>query len=711
MIEKELTLADFPPVSYEQWRADVEKNELKGVPFEKKLVTRTLDGIDIQPLYTANDWTANGDPSGFPGFLPLTRGSQILGRTNGWDIRQEHLHPDPTEANKAILEDLVHGVTSVELKLDAAARAGLDADAHDAAELCGQDGVMAYSSGDLWRVLEGVYLDMSPISVNAGSAFLPVAALLAALIRERKLDPEKVQFAFNADPFGALMSDGRLSVPVETALNQMSDLAAWAAKNYPNATAVKVDTVAYHNAGATSAQDLAFAVATAVDYLRAMTEAGLDIDTATRQIVFGISLGTQFFRTIAKLRALRQMWAKVVTGCGGSEAAARSSRIHVRTSKRVLTKRDPWVNLLRNTVCCFAGAVGGADSITTLPLDAEIGLSDNFSRHLARNTQIILQEESHLNRQIDPAGGSWFVERLTDQLAEKAWALFRTIESRGGMRQAVTDGWVADQIHSVQVTREKNLATRKQVVTGVSEHPNLLEEKLERPKPDSERLRARASWTLGDWRRDHSSAPALAALTDAVTKAARLGTLTAAAVKAAEAGATLGQLSDVLAGPVAKPVKVEPLPINSYAAPYEKLRDASDQYTERTGKRPQVFLANMGKPSDFIARSTYALNFFETGGIQPVTNNGFTDASAATTAFAKSGAKVAVICSSDKKYEVVAEETARALKASGARTVVLAGNPGEKEASYRAAGIDRFIFVRCNVLGTLQELLREEGVL
>ena len=712
MIDKELTLADFPPVSYEQWRADVEKNELKGVPFEKKLVTRTPDGIDIQPLYTAKDWLANGDPSGFPGFLPLTRGGQVLGRTNGWDIRQEHLHPDPADANKAILEDLEHGVTSVQLKLDAAARAGLDADAHDAAALCGQEGVMAYSVGDLYRVLDGVYLDISPISVNAGSAFLPVAALLAGLIRERKLDPEKVQFAFNADPFGALMSDGRLGVPVETALNQMSDLAAWTAKNYPNATAVKVDTAAYHNAGASSAQDLAFAVATAVEYLRAMTAAGLDIDTAARQIAFEICLGTQFFRTIAKLRALRKMWAKVVTVCGGSEAATRSSRINVRTSRRILTKRDPWVNLLRNTVCCFAGAVGGADSITTLPLDAAIGLSDEFSRHLARNTQIILQEEAHLDRQIDPAGGSWFLERLTDQLAEKAWELFQTIEGRGGMRQAVAEGWVADQIRTVQVTREKNLATRKQVVTGVSEHPNLLEEKLERTKPDSKQLRVQASGKLDVWRRDHPSAEALAGLKDVVTRTARiLGTLTEAAVETAGAGATLGQLSDVLAGPVAKAVKVEPLPINSYAAAYEALRDASDQYTERTGKRPQVFLANIGKPSDFIARSTYALNFFEAGGIQPVTNDGFSDAAAAAAGFAKSGANIAVICSSDKKYELVAEETARALKASGARTIILAGNPGTKEATYRAAGIERFIFVRCDVLGTLQELLREEGVL
>jgi methylmalonyl-CoA mutase len=443
-----------------------------------------------------------------------------------------------------------------------------------------------------------------------------------------------------------------------------------------------------------------------------MTGAGLEVDIAASQIVFQLSIGTHFFQAIAKLRALRKMWAKVVIACGGSAAAAKAGKIHVRTSRRILTKVDPWVNLLRNTVCCFAGAVGSADSITTLPLDAAIGLSDEFSRHLARNTQIILQDESHLNREIDPAGGSWFLESLTDQLAEKAWALFQSIESQGGMSQVVTDGWAAAQIRAVQTTREKNLATRKQVETGVSEHPNLYEDKLAHPKPDQKRLRLDASSKLADWRRDHTSAQALAALTDLVAKAPRtLGALTAAAVQAAEAGATIGQMSKVLAGPEGKAVKVEPLAIHPYSVAYEELRGASDRYTERTGRRPMVFLANMGKPSDFIARSTYAMNFLEAGGFEAATNEGFTDAASATESFAKSGAKIAVICSSDKEYETVAEETARKLKASGARTVILAGNPGDKETAYRTAGIDRFIFVRCDVLGTLRDLLHEEGVL
>jgi methylmalonyl-CoA mutase len=714
MIDSKLDLSEFPQATYGQWRRNAEA-ELQGAPFEKKLVGRTFEGIDIHPLYTAEHWRSSGDPSGFPGFVPLTRGNRVLGNAvSGWGIHQEHLHPEPADCNRAILEDLEHGVTSIQLRLDAAACAGLDADARESTGLCGQDGVMVYSLGDLNGVLDGVRLDMAPISIDAGGAFLPGAALLAALLEQRGLDPVGVACAFNADPLGALMRDGRLGVPLDSALAEMADLAAWVAAHYPKATAVEVGTGPYHHAGATSTQDLAFAVATALEYLRALTRAGLDIDTAARQVVFGVSIGTQFFRAIAKLRALRAMWAKVVVTCGGSEAAARSIRVRSRTSRRVLTSVDPWVNLLRNTVCCFAGAVAGVDAITTAPMDAAIGPSDEFSRHLARNTQIILQEESHLNRVIDPAGGSWFLETLTTQLAERAWGLLRQVEERGGMIAAAQSGWVSEQIEAIEAARRKDLATRKQAVTGVSEHPDVREQRLTRPKPDPVKLRAAAATRLVAWRRDHRGDATLEALARAASDPARKpGALMAAAVRAAREGATIGQMTAALvaAAAGAEPARVEPLAIRTYAAAYEELRAACDAFVEKTGRRPQIFLANWGTPAQFIARSTYAQNFFQAGGFQEVNNDGFSDVQALADAFAGSGANIGVICSTDTKYETIVEQVAPKLKAAGARTVILAGNPGANEAKYRAAGIDRFIFLRCDVLGTLRSLLQEEGVL
>jgi methylmalonyl-CoA mutase len=315
---------------------------------------------------------------------------------------------------------------------------------------------------------------------------------------------------------------------------------------------------------------------------------------------------------------------------------------------------------------------------------------------------------------IDQAGGSWFLERLTDQLAERAWALFQAIEGHGGMTRAATEGWVAGQIRTVEATRERNLATRKQAVTGVSEHPNVSEQPVTRPKPDRVQLRAEASTRLVAWRRDHPCAGALEPLAQVAAAPSRApGALTEAAVQAADAGATLGQISAALAKALASgsPAHVEPLAVHTYAAAYEELRDASDQYTARAGARPQVFLANMGTPAECIARATYALNFFQAGGFGVVNNDGFADSDAAAAAFRHSRAKIAVICSTDKKYETVVAATAPRLKAAGARTVILAGNPGANEARFRAAGVDRFIFIRCDVLDTLHELLREEGVL
>jgi methylmalonyl-CoA mutase len=714
MFDKDLDLAaDFPPTTYDQWRK-VAEAELKGAPFEKKLVGQTYEGIPIQPLYTAGHWSAAGDPSGFPGFAPLTRGATPLGNAvSGWDIRQEHAHPDAVEANRAILGDLERGVSSVQLRFDAAACAGLDADAREAIELAGQDGVMSYSLGSLGRLLDGVQLEIAPVSIDVGAAFLPGAALLAAYLRNAGVDPAKVRCAFNADPVGALMREGHLSVPLDAALRHLADLAAWTSTNYPNATAVEVGTGPYHHAGASSTQDLAFAIATAVEYLRAMTAAGMSVDAASRQIVFGVSLGTQFFRAIAKLRALRLLWGKVVASCGGDEAAARGVQVRSRTSRRVLTAVDPWVNLLRNTVCCFAGAVGGANSITTAPLDAAIGLPDEFSRSLARNTQIILQEESHLNRVIDPAGGSWFLETLTNQLAENAWDLFRQVESEGGMVAAARSGWVARAIEAVEARREKDIATRKSVVTGVSEHPDVREEKLRRPRPDQARLRAEASARLIAWRRDHRCTAELEALAGlAADPDRRPGDLTAAAVAAAAAGATNGQMSAALAkGTGGEPASLTPLAIHPYAAAYEELRAACDAHLEAKGARPKVFLANLGTPAEFIARSTFAMNFFQAGGFEEVSPDGLAGPEAAAEAFRESGANVAVICSTDATYDTLAEPTARALKAAGARSVILAGSPGANEPRFRAAGIDRFIYIRCDVLGTLRDLLREEGVL
>src|SRR5436190_13517133 len=258
MLAPEFTLRDdFPPVDYVEWRALAEA-DLEGAAFEQKLVTHTYEGIDVQPVYTRRDRPGEDDPAGFPGLPPFVRGACPLGAVQtGWDLRQEHAHPDLKAANQAILEDLRGGVTSLLLRLDLAARNGLDPDHPAAAELAGRDGLMAYHTDDLDTLLAGVHLDMIGVTLEAGAAFLPAAAALVALWRRRGVLRDQARGAFNADPLAVLARDGQLPLPPAATLTLMADLAAWTAKHYPHVTAVRVGTAPYHHAGATAAQDIA----------------------------------------------------------------------------------------------------------------------------------------------------------------------------------------------------------------------------------------------------------------------------------------------------------------------------------------------------------------------------------------------------------------------------------------------------------------------
>ena len=701
MLAPEFSLRDdFPPVGYDEWRALAEA-DLDGASFEQKLVTHTYEGINIQPVYTRSDRPKGADSNGLPEMMSFVRGaSSHVAAPIGWDLRQEHAHPDLGATNQAILEDLQGGVTSLLLRLDMAARNGLDADDPAAAEWAGRDGLMAYHVADLDAALADVHLNMIGVTLEAGAAFLPAAALLAALWQARGVGPGEARGAFNADPFAVLVRDGQLPMTPEAALVQMADLAIWTDQRFPHVTAVRVGTAPYHHAGATATQDIAFGMATAVEYLRAMTKAGLEVDAAARQILFSISLGTHHFLAIAKLRAARRLWAQIIAACGGSPAAG-AMRIHARISKRVLTLRDPYVNLLRNTVACFAAGLGGADVITSVPFDSVVGQPDSLSRRIARNTVHILQEEGHLHRVIDTPGGSWYLDSLTDQVAEKAWAIFQEIERGGGMLQAILNGSVVRQIDSAFAPRAKNLARRKEGITGVSEFPNVGEVAIVRPPPDRAALCTATGQRLARARRD---GPALASLHQASES------LTTGAVEAALQGASLGQLARAV-GFHKNPTDQAPLTPHPFAEPFEELRAASDALQTVHGHRPRVFLANMGPVSHHTARATYSKNFFEAGGFEVIGNNAFKDADSAAQAFADSGSTVGVICSSDKLYPEMVPQVAPKLKAARARSVVLAGNPGVNEAAWRAAGVDRFIFIKCDVLATLREILREEGVL
>ncbi|MBO1418333.1 methylmalonyl-CoA mutase family protein [Streptomyces sp. FH025] len=609
--------AEFPAAHREQWQRLVEGVLRKsgaqpedGAAAEQALTTPLQDGLRARPLYTAEDGPAE---PGFPGFPPFVRGGRPQGSAvAGWDVRQRHADPDRLRTNEAVLADLEHGVSSVWLELGGE---GLPVDA-------------------LPEALAGVYLDLAAVTLDAGPEFTAAAEQLFKLYEAREVSPASATGNLGADPLGLQARTGD-TARTDALLAEATALATRCAADHPGLRALTVDALPYHEAGASPAQELGCSLATGVAYLRALTAAGLSVDAALDRLEFRYAADADQFLTIAKFRAARRLWARVAEVSGAS-AEASAQRQHAVTSQVMMTARDPWVNMLRTTVACLAAGVGGADAVTVLPFDSALGLPDAFARRIARNTQAILLEESHLARVIDPAGGSWYVERLSDELAQAAWAWFQEIERAGGQQAALTDGLVGERIAATWAERSVRLAKRREPVTGVSEFPHLDEQPLVR--------------------------------------------------EPAPAGHTGG------------------LPRVRRAEAYEALRDRSDAFLAATGERPKLFLASIGTAAAHTARTTFAANLFQAGGIA-TTSLESVDPAAFAEAFTASGATVACLCSSDALYGEHAGAVALALKEAGAQRVLLAGRLAEVP-----AGVDEFIHAGGNAVAVLTSLLDQIGV-
>jgi methylmalonyl-CoA mutase len=534
-----------------------------------------------------------------------------------------------------------------------------------------------------------------PIWLDAGGNALPVLACLLQARRASGLLDSSFRGGFGADPIGALAADGELPCSLEVALQQLIGLARFAIEHTPEARAITCSTLGYHDAGATAVQELAFAYATAVQYLRALCDGGLSVEQASQQLSFQVAIANDLFMEVAKLRALRQGFSQIVRTSGGS-ARAQHTLVHALTSARTKSTRDPWVNLLRETTESFAAAVGGADAITSFGFDRPFGESSSLARRLAFNLQAILDEEAHVTQAADPGGGSYYLEQLTDELGQKAWALFQRIEHAGGMAEALRSGLVGELIAERSRERAAQIAKRKRVIVGVSEFADVQEAAIERP-PRSERV--------------HQSA---ASPTEVAAKSALSGLAAArsdapsprwvlAAIEAAAAGASLSQLSSTLAGG-SEPTTSRALPKLRDAEPFEALRARADGLAAH-GARPSVFLCNLGPIPDHKARSQFATGYFAAGGFATLDNDGFTDADSAVAAFERSGSRIAVLCGSDETYASVVEAIAPRLCKRGALRIVLAGRPGDHELAYRAAGVTDFIFVGSELPALLKELL------
>ena len=688
---------DFKPHTYEEWRAAAQEL-LKDKPFDKVMRSTLIEGITVEPIYRRED-IANLDLSKeLPGLGSRVRGNKASGfEANAWAISEEIPAATPAEFNKAALNDLSRGQNELNIVLDCATKSGIDA---DKAEKPGSCGLSLSTVADLDKALEGVHLEMISTFFQAGACGLPVAALFLALAKKRGMDVAKLNACVESDPLCVLAARGKLPVSLAEAYREMASLTKFSAHKGMKLQTIGVSGMPYANSGASAVEELGYVLATAAEYLREMGKTGLSIDEVAPRMRVTLSLGSNFFMEIAKIRAARLTLANLVEAFGGSESS-KSIYIHARGTKWNKSRLDPYTNLLRSTTETFSGAIGGADGMHTSAFDETYGTPDEFSRRIARNQQIIMQEECELTRTIDPAGGSYYVEWLTDAVAKKAWEIFQKIEALGGMTKALESGAIEDAVGKLRADRLKKIQQRREEMVGVNAYPNATEKLVEVKTPDYAAIKA-----------ERSAAVIAARKKVSIDLSGKCPTCTLA--DAALAGASIGELAAALRKDDTAPATIaKPLADVRASESYEKLRTASAAYAVKNGHAPQILQANMGSSRAYRIRADWTSSFFNASGIQMLNTVDFKTPEEAVKAAETSGVKVVVITSSDENYLTVAEATAKALKAmANPPYVMLAGTPTpEQEAPWKAAGVDEYVNVRANNYSLNLKMLELTGAL
>lgn len=623
--------SEFVAVDESDWREAVD-TALKGKSYSS-LISKTLDDLEIAPLYRGCS-TAVTMPR------PLRDQDDLP-----WDIIQRCDAPDLAKANKQALADLNGGANGLSIVLPGAVTAG-------------GYGVPVANSDDFKRLLQDVELDLITVRLDSGIRGREVARFLIDVYRDRNLDLSKCRLVLGLDPVSSFARTGTI-IRRSAFIERMSAVIGHCRDNGFTGTAFVADARVYQNAGSSGVQDVGLVAAALVENMRSLCEAGLSPAEAVSHMGIVIGATQDQFASICKLRALRLVWQRI---CQTLDIKQTPIRIDIETSWRMITRNDPHVNLLRATSAVFAAGAGGADGVTVLPFSFARGLPDGFARRMARNTQIILQQESGIGRVDDPAAGSGHVEQLTQELASHGWTFFQSIEAQGGIFAALSNGFVHSAISDKAQIRRKLIAERRIKLTGVTEFAAAHE-------PDVK------VWDIvlpDGW-----SAPA------------------------PESGTTA----------TGDEMVCDRLVPHRLAEDFERLRDAAGRYATVRGKAPDyVFLANLGSPAQFTARSTFVRNLLAAGGIVAVPSDPANTGAEIARPYKASGCPQACICSSDTVYETEAAAAAKALKAAGANYVWLAGRPGANEAKLRAAGVDGFMYDGMNVLGVLQTIHALNGL-
>lgn len=604
---------EFKPVSRQEWHDKIIA-DLKGADYNRKLVWKTREGFSVNPYYTADDLPDEGSQGSFPREFPFRRGNKL---DNTWRIRQDIYVKDISEANKKALDILMKGVNSLGFIFDPSLEPTID---------------------DIEKLCENIFADAVELNFVCHRNSLKVVQYVEKLVKKYNRELQDIYGSVDFDPLGQYVLHGKFTESAEASFDHAREMIESAA-HLPNFRSLTVNGSYFHNSGSTIVQELAFSLAQGVNYLTQLTERELSINQVAPRIKFQFAIGSDYFMEMAKFRAARMLWAHIVKAYGPCDDSKTRMNIHAVTSSWNKTMYDAYVNMLRTTTEAMSAISGGIDSLTIQPFDAAYGESSEFSERIARNQQLLLKEESYLDKVADPAAGSYYIEHLTDAIATESWRLFLEIQEKGGFLEAFNAGFIQQSIKEAANTRDMEIATRREILLGTNQYPNLTETL-------SEELRV--------------------------------------------AGGAGSEEKRIESG-------VETLRMYRGAGAFEQLRSKTD----RSSSTPKVFIIPMGNIAMRGARAQFMGNFFGCAGYEIINNNGFDTVDAAADACLKANADIAVLCSSDDEYSVLAPQLFNLLK--GKTEFVIAGYPKAILEDLKKVGIKDFVHVKSNVLETLDD--------
>ncbi len=696
----ELLFSEFTIPSYEEWKEEATRL-LKGKPFEKAMYTKTAEGITIEPIYRKEDLEKLIHIETLPGYAPYVRGTKVDSCIEKpWQMAQIIYEGLPKSFNEALIHDLYKGQTSLAIAFDENTLKGIDADDANAKNI-GFRGLSLSSLKDINCALNDIVIDVLPLHIDVGHDPVALTAVIGAYAESHNINLKDLSGVLGYDPLAYAAKNGDLTISLKSAYEKMEKVISWCQKNDCPLRTILVQGHPYHDGGIDSVQELAFVLATAAEYIQELLDLGLTIKQISKRIAISISIGSNYFMEIAKIRALRMLYSTLIESFGGDEEDQKVF-IHAKTSSWTKTVYDPYVNMLRNASEAFSAAVGNVDSLTVVPFDEPIREADSFSRRVSRNVQYFLTDECHLTQPIDPSGGSWYIETLTAQISEKAWENFKSIINEGGMSTLLSNGEIAQRVISKYDERFVNMAKRKKVWVGVNNYANMTEIKLEPREIDRDTIVNTRINSVKEYKANAKKSD----LSEKLETYANESSLENA-IAAILSGATIGELNKAIKKDD-ETYKAVAVKMRRGGEKFEQLRDKTESMADN-GKRPKVFSINLGPIPQHKPRADFSRGFFEVGAFEVIGNDGFKTDEEAIKAALESNADVGIICSTDATYPESVPVIAKGIKQKNPNMIVmLAGRPTkELEPVYREAGVDYFIYMGANCYDLLSTIQKE----